>query len=457
MSERRGLACGVSVVLLLAGCGGDDGPRDGRWHDVTGADDGGEATCTPGPESCDGRDNDCDGETDEPDASGCRDYHPDADGDLFGDATSSRCLCGPLAPYILTEGSDCDDANAAVHPGVVEDCSNELDDDCSGRQECARLPAAPSAGEFMWQDVQTAFVDPDGGRCTGHITAAMGMNATCFADAADNLRCAGRINAREFGTSFVDATSALVDRVMIDGSASALCVLQTGGRLACTGEGNAYGQFGTGSTGTAMTFHDYLVPDPIAQTGVGTWESLCVMTDAGGVFCAGLGYAPSPVVQDGGHAHSSFAIDSANTLRLDPTDVWRAQSGNAHCSVQATGLVCDSGVVAGTSAGHVVMGGVHVRGTAYRTCWLHDDGLAFCAEAPALADPPTGAVAAFTVRPVLFLVLNFHIEGECAVYDDGSMACRGQNLEGMLGTGTTTPVPNEVTVAPPGSFDIRCP
>jgi hypothetical protein len=428
-------------------CGGADGDAD--------AD--GDTTCTPTEERCgDGIDNDCDGLTDEQDAAGCRLYHPDADGDLYGATASGRCLCAPEAPYVVTDGSDCDDTNAAVHPGVPEDCTNDLDDDCSGRQECARLPVAPSASEFMWQDVQTAFTDPEGGRCTGHLALALGNNATCYADAADNLRCAGRIHTRAFGTSFVDATTAQVEQVMISGFDSAFCVLQSSGRLACMGAGNAHGQFGIGSTGATTVFRDYVVGAALARFGAGTWDSVCAITTGGVVYCAGYGYAATPAMQDAGHVHTSFYSDSTGALHLDPTDVWRVQSGYPDCTVQATGLVCNGNPIPGATPGHVVTGGVRRRGMGYRYCWLHDDGQAFCGDSPSVYDPPASTVAAFGARPVLFLALNQYVEGECAVYDDGSLACRGGNADGMFGAGTTAIIASETVVAPPGSFDLRC-
>ena len=74
-------------------------------------------------EKCDGKDNDCDGATDE----GCgADNDKDDDGYTY-------------------PGPDCDDNNAAVHPGAVEDCDNGIDDDCDGKvdgadTECGAQP-----------------------------------------------------------------------------------------------------------------------------------------------------------------------------------------------------------------------------------------------------------------------------------------------------------------------------
>ncbi len=87
---------------------------------------------TPATETCNGADDDCDGAVDETDAIGCKSMYLDADSDGAGKAASvAQCLCKATDAYSATSAGDCDDANAAAHPGVTEAC-NGFDDDCNG-------------------------------------------------------------------------------------------------------------------------------------------------------------------------------------------------------------------------------------------------------------------------------------------------------------------------------------
>jgi hypothetical protein len=65
-------------------------------------------------------------------------YYPDADGDGYGDADQSVAACTQPEGY-TTQAGDCDDTSADAHPESVEAC-NGLDDDCDGDidEDCSR-------------------------------------------------------------------------------------------------------------------------------------------------------------------------------------------------------------------------------------------------------------------------------------------------------------------------------
>jgi uncharacterized delta-60 repeat protein len=78
-------------------------------------------------ELCNGIDDDCDGLIDE----GVKlTFYQDADNDTYGNATVTILACSAPTGYVANN-TDCNDVNAAVHPGAVEIC-NSIDDDCDG-------------------------------------------------------------------------------------------------------------------------------------------------------------------------------------------------------------------------------------------------------------------------------------------------------------------------------------
>ncbi len=89
------------------------------------------ASVYPGAdESCDGVDNDCDGEVDEEGASL---FYADADNDGFGDPATGEKTCTPKADQV-PDGTDCDDSDAATYPGADEMC-DQKDNDCDGETD----------------------------------------------------------------------------------------------------------------------------------------------------------------------------------------------------------------------------------------------------------------------------------------------------------------------------------
>ncbi len=180
----------LPLVLLLAACGavarpGKDGeldsgmpsspadssPRDTALEDTasTPPDSDGDGTpddedCAPADpaihpgaeDACDEVDNDCDGEVDEDAPS----WHADADADGYGDAHSGIAACDQ-PPGLLADGSDCDDADPAVHPAAEEVCDDGIDNDCDGGG--CRYPALARPDEVgTWVEDQVPAGHGDG-------------------------------------------------------------------------------------------------------------------------------------------------------------------------------------------------------------------------------------------------------------------------------------------------------
>jgi hypothetical protein len=119
---------------------------EGAWTQVVGGDcDDTTAAVSPAArESCapPGVDDDCDGQTDEEGAAGCRPHYRDGDGDGWAVPGPSRCLCAPTGEWSAVGLGDCDDADGARSPGTPEICDGpppaageadlRIDNDCDG-------------------------------------------------------------------------------------------------------------------------------------------------------------------------------------------------------------------------------------------------------------------------------------------------------------------------------------
>ena len=101
-------------------------PPDLHWvENGDDCDDHDVAVHPDAAELCNGRDDDCDGEIE----ADVPTWYADADGDGFGDPSSPASQCEAPDGFV-SDASDCDDADGAIHPGVAEVC-NASDDDCN--------------------------------------------------------------------------------------------------------------------------------------------------------------------------------------------------------------------------------------------------------------------------------------------------------------------------------------
>ena len=98
-------------------------------------DDKDEDTYPGAPETCSGKDTNCDDQVGPENTPGCLDYYWDADDDGYGVTTNDKCLCAPDSGYSTLESGDCDDENKAVHPAADEACGDGVDNDCDGSKD----------------------------------------------------------------------------------------------------------------------------------------------------------------------------------------------------------------------------------------------------------------------------------------------------------------------------------
>ena len=82
------------------------------------------------PEICDSKDNDCNGSVD--DNTAIVTFYQDADGDGYGNSTGLTLQSCSAPEGYVSNNTDCDDSNPAIHPGAPEICDGK-DNNCDGQ------------------------------------------------------------------------------------------------------------------------------------------------------------------------------------------------------------------------------------------------------------------------------------------------------------------------------------
>jgi hypothetical protein len=102
-----------------------------------------------------GNDDDCDDSRSQVGAA--VDWWSDGDADGYGDGMSLGLACPPPAANTVPASGpvDCNDGNGGVHPGAVEICGDNLDNDCAGGDaQC------PPVGTYVVRDGDPWDTDP---------------------------------------------------------------------------------------------------------------------------------------------------------------------------------------------------------------------------------------------------------------------------------------------------------
>ena len=179
----RSSAVLVLGLLFATGCPPDDpdtkddtGPGavdgDGDGYVFQDDCDDSDPTIHPGAEdTCNGVDDDCDGEVDEDEGIL---FYADTDQDGWGDPLASMYACTQPTGWVADD-TDCDDTSATVNPAADELC-NGVDDDCDGTVDEPDAADAPT----WYQDR-----DADGYGDTSTSTAACEQPSGYLADDTD--------------------------------------------------------------------------------------------------------------------------------------------------------------------------------------------------------------------------------------------------------------------------------
>ena len=141
-------------------------------------DDGNDAVSPDATELCNGIDDDCDSDVDEPDAADAPTWYADLDADGYGDLGNTTPACTQPSGY-LADNTDCNDAAFAVNPGADEVC-NSIDDDCDGLIDDADSDRVESASTTWYADD-----DADGYGDATDITHACIQPSGTVTDASD--------------------------------------------------------------------------------------------------------------------------------------------------------------------------------------------------------------------------------------------------------------------------------
>jgi hypothetical protein len=184
-----------NLAVTQSVCGG---PPPGFVLDHTDCDDTNIAINTTATETCDGVDNNCNGQTDESfdvDHDGTADcfdveecdqidndgdgdidegvqttFYADADGDDHGDLNATQDSCSPNAGYVASS-DDCDDTDATINPDADEICGDSIDQNCDGADDVCAVIADSADNSGSTADDDADGIENDLDNCPSDANA----------------------------------------------------------------------------------------------------------------------------------------------------------------------------------------------------------------------------------------------------------------------------------------------
>ncbi len=151
------------LALLISACSGGpgeervDADEDG-WPAQDDCDDHDPEINPSQPELCNGIDDNCDGSIDDENSLDATAWHPDRDGDGYGDAYEPIYSCEEPTDVLLSDDPrDCNDEDPEIRPGVLEICDG-VDNDCDQGTDEEGLVSLEGAN---YASIQEALYDTD--------------------------------------------------------------------------------------------------------------------------------------------------------------------------------------------------------------------------------------------------------------------------------------------------------
>jgi cysteine-rich repeat protein len=438
------VSCGDGVVQLGEDCDDADPDNTDACLDTCVVASCGDSFVQQGVEDCDdGNANDDDACLQMCVAASCGDGFVEQgvevcdDGNLDNtDACLDTCVATSCGDGVLQPGEDCDNGN-----------DNDDHADCTDSCQVAVCGDA-----LMWVGVEECddgnMIADDGcDACDGASTVAItrGGNHTCLMLPDGSIRCWGSTSSGALGNGVNDNMNANIGDgpgempttpIDVGGVAMQLhtggsfnCVLLDNGELRCWGH-NASGQLGHGNTNNVGDNPGEMPPPPtnvggeIAQLALGSSHA-CVLLVNGQVRC--WGYNASGQL---GQGHTNDIGDGPGEM---PPPVVNVGAGNV---VQLS---------VGGSFGCVLLDTNKVR------CWGRNNigalGLGHTNEigdGPGEMPPPDLFLGGLTITQ-----LGAAQNGNCVLYNEGTLRCWGYNSSGQLGRGHTDTIGDAPGEMPP--------